>query len=111
MIEASRRGFLTGLIAFGVTAPAIVRAASIMPVKVYERIDVGVLTRLLNERLERAQALMEKAVKEWADQTIYSGNVAAHSGGLASLVADPAPYTLSSPGMVKNERSGLWTFA
>ena len=33
MIESSRRGFITGLIALGVAAPAIVRAASIMPVK------------------------------------------------------------------------------
>lgn len=31
----SRRGLLTGLISFGVAAPAIVRAASLMPVKVY----------------------------------------------------------------------------
>lgn len=29
----SRRSLITGLIAFGVTAPAIVRAASLMPVK------------------------------------------------------------------------------
>lgn len=33
MIEPSRRGFITGLIAFAATAPAIVRAANIMPVK------------------------------------------------------------------------------
>ena len=33
MIEQSRRGFITGLISFAATAPAIVRAASLMPVK------------------------------------------------------------------------------
>lgn len=30
----TRRGFITGLISFAVTAPAIVRATSLMPVKV-----------------------------------------------------------------------------
>lgn len=34
MIESSRRGFLTGLGAVLVAAPAIVRAGSLMPVKV-----------------------------------------------------------------------------
>lgn len=34
MTELSRRGLITGLIAFAVTAPAIVRAGSLMPVKV-----------------------------------------------------------------------------
>lgn len=33
MIEQSRRGFITGLISFAATAPAIVRATSLMPVK------------------------------------------------------------------------------
>lgn len=33
MAIVSRRGFLTGLISFAAAAPAIVRAASIMPVK------------------------------------------------------------------------------
>lgn len=33
MIQTNRRGFLTGLISFAATAPAIVRAASLMPVK------------------------------------------------------------------------------
>jgi hypothetical protein len=33
MIQPSRRGFITGLVSLAVTAPAIVRAASIMPVK------------------------------------------------------------------------------
>lgn len=36
MIESSRRGFITGLIAFAATAPAIVRAANIMSVKSVE---------------------------------------------------------------------------
>lgn len=33
MADTSRRGLITGLIAFAVTAPAIVRAGSLMPVK------------------------------------------------------------------------------
>jgi hypothetical protein len=33
MFEQSRRGFITGLISFAATAPAIVRATSLMPVK------------------------------------------------------------------------------
>lgn len=32
----TRRGFITGLISFAVTAPAIVRATSLMPVKAME---------------------------------------------------------------------------
>lgn len=36
MIEPSRRGFLTGFGAVLITAPAIVRAGSLMPVKVFE---------------------------------------------------------------------------
>lgn len=32
-LQPSRRGFITGLVSLAVTAPAIVRAASIMPVK------------------------------------------------------------------------------
>jgi hypothetical protein len=40
-----RRGFITGLIALGVSAPAIVRAGSLMPVKV-------MITRIeIDERL------------------------------------------------------------
>jgi hypothetical protein len=43
----TRRGFITGLIALGVTAPAIVRAGSLMPVKTmiepvtWSAIDLG----------------------------------------------------------------------
>ena len=33
MIEANRRGFLTGLISFVAVAPAIVRVTSLMPVR------------------------------------------------------------------------------
>ena len=36
MIQTSRRGFITGLISFAVTAPAIVKASSLMPVKAIE---------------------------------------------------------------------------
>jgi hypothetical protein len=32
----TRRGFITGLISFVATAPAIVRAGSLMPVKLYD---------------------------------------------------------------------------
>lgn len=42
-METSRRGFITGLISFTAAAPAIVRAASLMPVKV---IPPGMVTRL-----------------------------------------------------------------
>lgn len=37
-LQPTRRGLITGLIAF-VAAPAIVRAASLMPVKVMERAE------------------------------------------------------------------------
>lgn len=39
MINTNRRGFLTGLVSFAATAPAIVRAANIMPVRPYKSID------------------------------------------------------------------------
>jgi hypothetical protein len=47
----TRRGFITGLIALGVTAPAIVRAGSLMPVKTmiepvaWSAIDLGFPSR------------------------------------------------------------------
>jgi hypothetical protein len=34
----NRRGLITGLISLGVTAPAIVRASALMPVKVYKQL-------------------------------------------------------------------------
>ena len=38
MIQPSRRGFITGLIAFA-AAPAIVRASSLMPVKAFDPLE------------------------------------------------------------------------
>lgn len=60
---ASRRGFLTGLISF-VAAPAIVRSASLMPVKVMESpVD------LLNKYYALGYEITRKAI----DDNLYGG--------------------------------------
>ena len=46
MIEPSRRSLITGLISFAVCAPAIVRAGSLMPVKVMQPLGGGYLDRM-----------------------------------------------------------------
>lgn len=51
MVELARRSFLTGLIALGVTAPAIVRVGSLMPVKQMLWTDDDI-ARLLDRRLD-----------------------------------------------------------
>jgi hypothetical protein len=53
MVDLARRSFITGLIAFGVTAPAIVRAGSLMPVKqmIWNPDDIAaLLDGLLDDR-------------------------------------------------------------
>jgi hypothetical protein len=41
-LDISRRGLITGLISFAVTAPAIVKAANLMPIKAMETVtDYG----------------------------------------------------------------------
>lgn len=53
-VVASRRGFLAGLGAILVAAPAIVRVASIMPVKqMVEVFDLDGLSSLLDARLDQ----------------------------------------------------------
>jgi hypothetical protein len=112
MVELARRTFLAGLGALLVTAPAIVRATSIMPVKAYEPIDSNEIMRLLEQRLEHAQQILERNIKEYIDREVYGTRSNGTRGGLAGLISDhPAPYTRCSPGMIKDERTGLWTFA
>jgi hypothetical protein len=47
MIETNRRSFITGLVSF-VAAPAIVRAANIMPVRVERLSKVEIINRALH---------------------------------------------------------------
>lgn len=54
MIEVGRRSFVTGLIAL-VAAPAIVRAGSLMPVKVYLVVDPSDIAELLIRLEERSE--------------------------------------------------------
>jgi hypothetical protein len=79
MIEQSRRGFITGLISFAVTAPAIVRATSLMPVKLMEPlVPIGInhfiimcpeqYEQLLRVRVAAAEQIMTENVK-----TIFFG--------------------------------------
>lgn len=62
MIE--RRAFITGLVSFAVAAPAIVRAGSLMPVKVMRGLSAG---ELLNQVLHRLGQL-----EQW--QTVWQGD-------------------------------------
>lgn len=55
---SSRRKFLTGLGAALVTAPAIVRAASLMPVKVMPTVDQ--LEMLFKQRMDEAYAVLRQ---------------------------------------------------
>jgi hypothetical protein len=83
MIESSRRGFLTGLIAFGVTAPAIVRATSIMPVKVFDTVNVDEMVALLARRIAEAENNMARQMA----QSLYgSGATETPLEGLASAI-------------------------
>jgi hypothetical protein len=52
MIETSRRGFITGLVSL-VAAPAIVRVASIMPVKAEPKLTIEQLLKLRIADAER----------------------------------------------------------
>src|SRR6266704_3082525 len=69
----SRRSFLTGLGAALVTAPAIVRATSLMPIKqMIAPIDINEMVRLLNTRIDDAHAMLRSAHDE-ALYIRYSG--------------------------------------
>lgn len=52
MIATSRRGFITGLIAFA-AAPAIVRAESLMPVKALPFAEPSALARAMQQYIEK----------------------------------------------------------
>jgi len=110
MIESSRRGFITGLIALGVAAPAIVRAASIMPVKVMHSLSLGgvpivfddpaiqwpyaqavstgqmtpEIAELLQRRIDAAEQIFAASLRESFDRVVYREGTGA-SDGLTAL--------------------------
>jgi len=61
MVELARRSFITGLVALGVAAPAIVRAGSLMPVKqmVWNAKDIAAL---LDRRLDHYDGYQDDRV-------------------------------------------------
>lgn len=61
----NRRGFITGLISFAATAPAIVRVASLMPVKAISIDD------LLHARMNEAYAVM----RDNLNRSLYGDNL------------------------------------
>lgn len=114
MIDVSRRSFLAGLGAVLVTAPAIVRAASIMPVKMmpvqgivqelcyagegefryysgYEVLNLKPcdleIARLLENRLEFATQRMAAIWARHLDEVVYRTGTCSAPGGLSELVA------------------------
>lgn len=96
MIEQpSRRGFITGLIAFAATAPAIVRAGSLMPVKVMDPAPaILVATDEMLALLYRRMAQAERLIAEMMVKTLY--------GDRAFYVDADQPSTINySPDMVR----------
>jgi len=70
MPELSRRGLLTGLIAFAATAPSIVRAASIMPVSA-KNLILPPPRRLLIARIV-VDKLLNMPVELWASEETWT---------------------------------------
>lgn len=66
MIETSRRGFITGLVAL-VAAPAIVRAGSLMPVKPF--VDEAAITRAMQDYIERM--VNPPLIAAWQDFILF----------------------------------------
>jgi hypothetical protein len=82
MVELARRSFITSLVAFGIGAPAIVRAGSLMAVKqvVWTSNDI---VALLERRLDAAAAIMARNLSE----AIYGDVMTGGSGdGLRRLL-------------------------
>lgn len=79
IIQPTRRSFLTGLTA-AFAAPAIVRAASLMPVKSMPPADV---LDLLKARVDAAYALTRAHI----EAALYgTGTVQTYPGGLSAFV-------------------------
>ena len=82
MITSSRRGFLTGLGAVLMTAPAIVRAGSLMPVKVMEP---EIIWRTIGFDQAEVFEMIERA--PWIDTTPYvAGDIVKYGDGYLKAV-------------------------
>lgn len=101
MVELVRRSFLTGLGALLVTAPAIVRATSIMPVRALKpewpinylgyplTFDGGFpsdIHALLEQRIINAESVFHRHVRRSLDELIYKTGTSA-AGDLNELFA------------------------
>jgi hypothetical protein len=95
MIEPSRRGFITGLISFAVTAPAIVRATSLMPVKLME--PELTIEQLLRRRIADAERVMQERIKTILYGDRYFG-ISGESNNV--YVSEPLPFKLDGIGIV-----------
>jgi hypothetical protein len=69
MIETSRRSFITGLVSF-VAAPAIVRAANIMPVKSVD-LPNGILWEFTQDGMVYGRSPMMDALPLLQDLAVY----------------------------------------
>jgi hypothetical protein len=82
MIQQSRRGFIAGLGALFVAAPAIVRAASIMPVKAIRQPTIEEISRLLHARMEEAYRITrEQMARELFGVTQRTPQFVGYGGG------------------------------
>jgi hypothetical protein len=68
-IIQSRRGFIAGLGALFIAAPAIVRATSIMPVKAIRQPTLEEVRALLKARMEEAFRVTRESIA----QNLYAG--------------------------------------
>ena len=67
---SSRRSFITGLISFSATAPAIVRASSLMPVKAVDLVDGGSSNGRDGTRIENIFAVPENDIQKMVRGTV-----------------------------------------
>jgi hypothetical protein len=82
MTNFNRRSLITGLISFAVTAPAIVRAASLMPVKVI-RPDLTI-----DEFAKRIlEPMLNKLEKQIAVAIMYGNSYSINNQGLIKIIA------------------------
>lgn len=81
----NRRGFITGLASLVCAAPAVVRAASLMPVRAIQPWDTNAIADLLCRRIDETYRMLARNMAD----SIYRDVGLPPLGGFASLFDDP----------------------